>query len=125
MKKLLLLAVVAAATASQVQAVGTCAMDEVRCATPATQQTVTCPGCPPCICPKPAETTCTCEPARPVKTEVCKEVAPKCGSCHKARAQCGCRGGFVHHHAHTTVEEKAAPAPKRVRSVRSARMAAE
>lgn len=96
MKKLLLLAVVAVATASQVQAVGVCT-EKVQC--DGSRREGETFKCAPCICPEvkcpvPAETVCECAPAQPIKKEICPEVR-KCHVCHRERAHRhhGCKSG--------------------------------
>lgn len=130
MKKLLLLA--ALAIVGQAQAhVGNSCGEYVKCeGTVREGQTFKCPDCvcPQVNCPILPEVICEAK-AVPVKTAVCPERQTTCGRCHKVKASCGCKGGFMHSHTHNTVvvEERNMTAPKRVqgRTARAARAAAE
>lgn len=110
MKKLLLLAVLAAA--SLAQAHENCGYKEVRCATPATTQTVTCPGCPACVCPIEPKVVCKAV-AQPVQESYCPEKKEACHRCHKAIKDCRC--GVKHHHHRHMNDSEEVTTTKRVR----------
>ena len=130
MKKLLLLAVLA--IASQVQADhyrGQTCGEYVKCEGSVREgQTFKCPDCvcPQVNCPILPEVICEAK-AVPVKTAICPERQVTCGRCHKVKASCGCKAGFMHNHTHNTVvvEERTMTAPKRVqgRTARSTKAA--